>query len=51
MYNALTLDECIDEILKKEEASTKRRLENTQEDAQEENDHAVEERTEIDSDA
>ena len=51
MYNALTLDECIDEISKKEEASRKRPLENTQEDAQEDNDHAVEERTEIDNDA
>ena len=52
MYsNALTLDECIDEISKKEEASRKRPLENTQEDAQEDNDHAVEERTKIDNDA
>ena len=44
MYNALTLDECIEEI-SKEEASKKRPLENIHDDAQEE--HTMEEGSEV----
>ncbi len=47
MYNALTLDECIEEISKKEEASRKRPLENMQDDAEEE--ETVEEETGTDN--
>ena len=44
MYNALTLDECIEE-LSKEEASKKRPLENIHDDVQE--DRAMEEGSEV----
>ena len=49
MYNTFTLDECIDEISKKEEASRKRPLQNMQ---GEEEDHVLtlEKETEVDDD-